>query len=640
MACACCEHSDQDQDRNNNEPGGSADYGRTLSFWAGAAVFALALSPALGGKAQIAAFAASVALLGGDVFFHAVKNLLRGRVLDENFLMSAAVIGAFSMGDHAEAAAVMIFYRIGEYAESRAVGRSRREIKELLDLKAEFANVKAGGAFVRKSPEELEIDDIILIKAGEKIPADCVALSGRGAVDTSALTGESAPRAVSEGDALLSGCVCLDAPITARVSARYENGAAARILELIENAEKNKSKAERFITRFSRVYTPVVVGCAVFLALLPPLFWGEPSEWLRRALIFLVVSCPCALVLSVPLAFFAGVGALSKMGVLVKGGGYIQQMARLNAVVFDKTGTLTSGGFEIKEIAAAPGANAREIMEIAGTLEKHSAHAIARSVTEGCASRGIDISRDAGDLREIAGFGITGTVSGELVCSGSLSLMEEYGLRGQAEALLGGSRDLSTVAHVARAGRYLGFISLRDRLKEDAATAIARIKELGRPRIVVLSGDRQESVADAARAAGADSFFAELLPGDKVERLLGIKKDGATAFVGDGINDAPALSAADVGLAMGALGSAAAVESADVVIMDDDIGKIARAMAFSRRVMSVVRQNIALAVVVKLAALLLSAAGLASMWLAIFADVGVCALTTLNSGRLIKIRRL
>ena len=595
-----------------------------------ALVAAIWLSPAegwLGGALYLLPYL----LVGYDVLWEAVEGVFHGEVFDENFLMAVATVGAIALGDWREGCAVMVFYQVGELFQSCAVDKSRRSISDLMDIRPDHANIEKDGALVQADPGDVEIGTIIVVQPGERIPIDGVVTEGESAVNTGALTGESLPRQVRSGDEVLSGCVNESGLLHIRTTKKFGDSTVARILDLVENSGKKKSEAENFITRFARVYTPVVCCCALALALLPPLFMWDASvigEWITRALTFLVISCPCALVISIPLSFFGGIGGASARGILVKGGNYLEALARMDCVVFDKTGTLTKGVFQV--IRTQPeGMDEQTLLSWAARAECYSGHPISQSLK---AAWGGEVqSGQVTDVEELGGCGLTARVDGHAVAVGNKRLMEKLGLN-PAEPQQAG-----TVVFVAVDGVYAGWILLGDVVKDRAREAIRGLKAEGISKTVMLTGDTDAAARHVARELGIDELHSRLLPADKVqwmERLLSERKDGKLlAFVGDGINDAPVLARADIGIAMGALGSDAAIEAADVVLMDDDPAKIALAMRISRRTLRIVRENIVFALAVKAACLVLGAVGVANMWLAISADVGVMVLAVLNAAR-------
>ena len=598
-----------------------------------ALVAAIWLSPAegwLGGALYLLPYL----LVGYDVLWEAVEGVFHGEVFDENFLMAVATVGAIALGDWREGCAVMVFYQVGELFQSCAVDKSRRSISDLMDIRPDHANIEKDGALVQADPGDVEIGTIIVVQPGERIPIDGVVTEGESAVNTGALTGESLPRQVRSGDEVLSGCVNESGLLHIRTTKKFGDSTVARILDLVENSGKKKSRAENFITRFARVYTPAVCCCALALALLPPLFMWDASvigEWITRALTFLVISCPCALVISIPLSFFGGIGGASARGILVKGGNYLEALARMDCVVFDKTGTLTKGVFQV--IRTQPeGMDEQTLLSWAARAECYSGHPISQSLK---AAWGGEVQNgQVTDVEELGGYGLTARVDGHAVAVGNKRLMEKLGLN-PAEPQQAG-----TVVFVAVDGVYAGWILLGDVVKDRAREAIRGLKAEGISKTVMLTGDTDAAARHVARELGVDEVHSQLLPADKVqqvERLLQERKDGKLlAFVGDGVNDAPVLARADIGIAMGALGSDAAIEAADVVLMDDDPAKIALAMRISRRTLRIVRENIVFALAVKAACLVLGAVGVANMWLAISADVGVMVLAVLNAARALR----
>lgn len=577
------------------------------------------------GALGLGLFLAAYLVIGWDVLWSALRNILRGQVFDEQFLMSIATIGALTLGEYPEAAGVMLFYQLGELFQSIAVGRSRRSIAALMDIRPDSALVLRNGAEELVSPEEVEVGEIILIKPGDKIPLDGVVTEGRSTVNTAALTGESLPLDCQEGSRVISGSINLSGLIKVRTESRFEESTVSKILELVENASEKKARVENFITRFARYYTPCVVLGALLLAIVPPLFFAQGWEmWIERALIFLMVSCPCALVVSVPMSFFGGIGGASRQGILIKGAGYMEQLARVKTVVFDKTGTLTKGSFTV-EAVHPESISEQQLLDIAAAAESYSAHPVAESIIQAQGGH-IDKTR-LGPVEELAGKGIKAQLDGESYYVGNGALMGSVGA-GWHECHLTG-----TVVHVSRGGEYLGHIVINDSLKPDSGKAVAMLKELGVKNTVMLSGDRRQVAEDVGRKLGLDQVYAQLLPGEKVEKVEELLPGGTLAFVGDGINDAPVLTRADVGIAMGALGSDAAIESADVVLMDDKPSKLPLAIKISRRTMNIVRQNIVFSLAVKGVILVLGACGIANMWTAIFGDVGVMVLAVLNSMR-------
>ena len=572
------------------------------------------------------AFVVPYLVIGWDVLWSALRNIAHGQVFDEKFLMAIATLGAFAIGEYPEAAAVMLFYQIGEFFQSVAVGRSRKSIAALMDIRPDYANVLRQGEEQQVDPEEVAVGETILVKPGEKIPLDGVVLEGSSSVNTAALTGESLPVDTTAGEQVVSGSINLTGLLKIRTESAYAESTVARILELVENSAEKKSRTENFITRFARWYTPLVVVSAVLLALIPPLFFhGDGSDWIRRALIFLVVSCPCALVVSVPLSFFGGLGGASRDGILIKGANYMEMLDKVDTVVFDKTGTLTQGRFAVDAIHPAE-ISEEELLDIAAVAESYSSHPVAESVVK--AHEGdIDRSR-IGEVKELAGMGIQAQVDGRTFYVGNGKLMDQVGAAWHECHLPG------TVIHIAEDSRYMGHIVISDQLKPDAAEAIRKLKARGITETVMLTGDTEKVAKAVAEQLGVDRVYAGLLPAQKVEQVEKLLAEGRrVAFVGDGINDAPVLSRADVGIAMGALGSDAAIESADIVLMDDKPSRLPLARKIARRTMRIVHENILFALAVKFGILFLSAAGLTNMWWAVFGDVGVLILAILNAMR-------
>ena len=581
-------------------------------------------------------FLAPYLLIGYDVLKEAVESIFHGQMLDEHFLMMVATVGALCVGELEEAVAVMLFYQVGELFQSYAVGKSRKSISALMDIRPDYANIERDGKLEQVDPEEIQVGDIIVVKAGEKVPLDGVVMEGKTTLNTAALTGESLPRDAAEGDQIISGCVNISGLIRVRVTKPFSESTVSRILELVENASNKKTRTERFITRFARIYTPAVVGAAVLLAIVPPLvLHGNWSDWIYRALTFLVVSCPCALVISVPLSFFGGIGGASSKGILVKGSNYIEALAHCETVVFDKTGTLTEGSFQVT--AVHPDAvDEKELLRLAAAAESYSDHPISLSLKAACHDS-ID-SKLVTNVHEIAGKGVQAEFEGHTLSVGNGKLMESLGIEEHK------CHKVGTIVHVAMDGKYLGHIVISDVIKPDAAKAIADLKACGVQRTVMLTGDRREVAQNVAQQLKLDDVKAELMPQGKVEaveELLKAKSPKSTlAFVGDGINDAPVLARADLGAAMGGIGSDAAIEAADIVLMDDDPRKLSLAMRISRKTMRLVWENIVFALAVKAVCLVLGALGIANMWVAIFADVGVMVLCVLNAARALNTKHL
>lgn len=595
-----------------------------------------------GGVWRLAGYLAAYLVIGHDILKKAWRGICNRRVFDENFLMAVATVGAFGLavytrsGDYLEGVAVMLFYQIGEWFQSWAVGRSRKNISQLMDIRPDYANVERDGKLERVDPDTVEVGTVILVQPGEKIPIDGVVEEGASTLNTSALTGESLPRSASAGDEVISGCVNMTGVLRIRTTKAFGESTVSKILDLVENASSRKSRSEDFISRFARVYTPVVCFSALALAVLPPVVslamgleagWGV---WLYRALTFLVASCPCALVISIPLSFFAGIGGASREGVLVKGSSYLEALSQTRRVVFDKTGTLTQGVFEVNAVHHSPMAEA-QLLEYAALAESASSHPISKSIQKAY-GRELDRSRVT-DIEEIGGNGVTAVVDGIKVAAGNDKLMERLGIAYQP------CHHVGTIVHMAVDGRYAGHILISDRVKPTAKEAVAALKRAGVTETVMLTGDARKVAEQVAAELGVDQVYAQLLPGDKVEKVEALLAEGGAgklAFVGDGVNDAPVLSRADIGIAMGAMGSDAAIEAADVVLMDDDPLKIAKALEISRKCLRIVYENIVFAIGVKIACLILVALGIAGMWLAVFADVGVMILAILNAIRCLK----
>lgn len=571
-------------------------------------------------------------LVGREVILKALKNIRNGQVFDENFLMLIATVAAFCIGEYSEACAVMIFYQVGELFESLAVGKSRASITAMMSIAPEYANVEREGEIEQLDPDEVEVGSVILIRPGEKVPLDGIVLEGSSFLDTAALTGEPVPREVRPGDAVISGCVNGETALRVKTTKAYEDSTVARILQLVESASEKKTRMENFITRFARWYTPVVTITAFLLAILPPLMLGVPAApWIKRACIFLIVSCPCALVISVPLGFFGGIGAASKRGILVKGSNFLESAAELKTLVFDKTGTLTRGEFRVIGIHPAEGSglSEEELLALAAHGESISAHPIAQSILQ---AYGGSIERARlGEMHETAGHGLAGQLDGRELLLGNEKLLESKEIDFPAV------KEHGTVVYAAHGGSYVGHIVIADVLKPGAAEALRALRDVGVEKLVMLTGDRKEAAEAIAAEVGVDTVYHDLLPADKVEqveRLLTEAKPGErVGFVGDGINDAPVLMRADVGIAMGSLGSDAAIEAADLVIMDDELSKLADIIRISRKTVRIVRQNVAFALAVKAAVLILGIFGLANMWEAVFGDVGVTVLAVLNAMR-------
>ncbi len=595
------------------------------------------------GIIQLVIFTAAYLTIGWDIIWKAVRNIAHGQVFDENFLMAIASIGAMVIGEYSEGAAVMIFYQVGELFQSVAVGKSRRSIAEMVDINPEYANVERGGEVSEVSPEEVAKGEIIVIRPGERIPLDGRIISGSSELNTAALTGESALRSVTEGDEIISGCINTSGLLRVEVSRPYSDSTVARILELVENSSENKAKTENFITKFARIYTPIVVFSAIALAIIPGAVtaalsgWTDFSgwsEWVYRALTFLVVSCPCALVISVPLSYFGGIGGASRHGIMIKGANYLEQLAKARTFVFDKTGTLTKGSFSVTEIVPS-GITEERLLEICAAAESYSTHPIAQSILAEAEKR--SLSAAAENAQEVAGFGVKAVINGETALVGNHRLMERENIPAPAVDSPG------TVIYCALSGKFAGYLVICDEIKPGTPGAIAELKSLCGAETVMLTGDRRSAAAAVAEAAGIDRVHAELLPDGKVAKVEALCREKspktALAFVGDGMNDAPALARADVGIAMGAMGSDAAIEAADIVLMNDNIESLPLAVRIARKTHRIVMQNIILAIGVKVLIMILTAFGIANMWLAVFGDVGVAVIAILNAMRAMRIKK-
>ena len=577
-------------------------------------------------------------IIAYDVVISAVRNITRGQVFDENFLMLVATAGAFVVGEFSEGVAVMLFYQVGELFQSIAVNRSRASIRELMDIAPEFANIEKDGKLVQVDPDDVEVGSTIVVKPGEKIPLDGVVIKGESMVDTSSLTGESVPRKLRTGDEVISGCVNQNATLYVKTTKEFDDSTVAKILELVENAGSKKAKAEKFVTKFARVYTPIVVFAALAFFIIPSIITGDWFEWLQRACTFLVVSCPCALVISIPMGFFGGIGVASREGILIKGGNYLEAVADLETVVFDKTGTLTQGVFKITEIAPENGISEATLLETAAHAEQMSNHPIAESIKNAHTEAGGEIDLSAvTDAQEVSGHGIEAVLRGEKVLAGNAKLLNKHGVVFEEKESAG------TICYVAKEGKYLGHIVISDVVKPEAKEAISELKNAGVKRTVMLTGDRRSAGEAVGKELGLDKVYTDLLPADKVSHVEALLEESTEkvklAFVGDGINDTPVLARSDIGFAMGGIGSDAAIEAADIVIMDDDIRKIAKTKRISKFTLSIIRQNIAIALIVKLGIIVLSIFGIANMWIAVFGDVGVAVICILNSMRILSRRK-
>lgn len=597
-----------------------------------AVFFAAALIFKFNNAVELVLFLISYLAVGGSILLKAAKNIYYGQIFNENLLMAIASVGAFIIGEYPEGTAVMLFYQVGELFEKIALDRSRKSIAALMDIRPDYANIEKDGQIMQVSPEEVKVGDIILVKAGEKVPLDGVIEKGNSTLDTSSLTGESLPKDVLEGDAVLSGCINISRPLYIRVTRPFEESTVAKILELVEKSEEKKARTENFITRFAKYYTPAVVTAALLLAVIPPLVAnGDWNDWIYRALAFLVTSCPCALVISIPLSFFGGIGGASRNGILIKGGNFIEALSKADIVVFDKTGTLTKGSFKVSEINARNGDSA-QLLELAALAECYSNHPISLSL-KAAYGKPIDTARIA-NSEEIAGYGVIAEIDGKTVLAGSEKLMKKHNIAFRP------TRNIGTVVHVARDGEYLGSIVIADEVKPYAAETVGALKANGIRKTVMLTGDVREAGDYYANLIGVDEVYSGLLPAGKVEqveKLLAEKdKNKSLVFVGDGMNDTPVLTRADVGIAMGGLGTDAAIEAADIVLMDDQPKKVLSAIKLSRKTMRIARQNIIFALGIKLLVLLLAGIGVADMWEAVFADVGVSVIAILNALRALK----
>lgn len=574
-------------------------------------------------------YAAVYLFIGWDILWKAVRVIFSGQFLDENFLMAIASVGAFFVSEYSEAVAVILFYQVGELFQSCAVSNSRKNIAALMDIRPDYANLERDGEITETDPEEVHIGDIIVIKPGEKIPLDCVVIEGNSTIDTASVTGEPIPMDACEGKTLISGCVNINGVLRCKVTSEFGESTVSKILELVENASENKAKAENFITKFARYYTPCVVAAALLIGIVPPLFNGEWGEWIKRALTFLVISCPCALVISVPMTFFGGIGGASRSGILVKGANYLEILAEVKTVVFDKTGTLTKGNFEVTSVNPVA-VSENELLRLAAYAEYYSAHPIAQSLKK---AYGAEIDKNLlGEVSEKSGRGISAVVDGKLILLGGEKLMFENSVAFEP------CKTAGTVVYAAENGEYRGYIVISDRIKAESPIAIKELKKCGVQTTVMLTGDNELTGKSVAAEIGIDKAYCGLLPSDKVEivRKLLEEKNGRLVFAGDGINDAPALTSADIGIAMGGIGSDAAIEAADAVIMDDNPLKISLAIKIACKTLAIVKQNIVFALGVKGVVLLLGALGIAGMWAAVFADVGVCVIAVLNAMRALK----
>lgn len=600
-----------------------------------AVLFAVGSLLTLDPTAEMAVFLVCYVVIGWDIVWKALTNILHGQVFDENFLMTIATIGALILGEHSEGVAVMLFYQVGEWFQSYAVSKSRKSIASLMDIRPDYANVERNGKLKQVDPEEVNIGDTIVVKPGERVPLDGKIIKGTSALDTSALTGESMPRDVEPGMEVISGCINQTGILTIQTTKKYGESTVAKILDLVENASDKKGKTENFISRFARYYTPIVVFAAIALAVLPPLVTGQPfTVWIYRALTFLVISCPCALVISIPLSFFGGIGGASKIGVLVKGSNYLESLAHTEVVVFDKTGTLTKGSFAVSQINAVSMKEA-QLLELAAYAEDYSNHPISLSIKKAYGKK-IDHSRIS-DVQEIAGHGVRAVIDGKTILAGNAKLMDKEGIAYIPSNAIG------TIIYLACNGKYAGYIVIEDEIKADAPSAIKALKEVGVRKTVMLTGDADAVGKKVAQKLELDQAYTELLPADKVDRvemmLRQTTEKGKLVFVGDGINDAPVLARADVGIAMGGLGSDAAIEAADVVLMTDEPSKISAVVQIARKTIRIANENIVFALGVKILVLILGATGYANMWAAVFADVGVSVIAILNAIRAMRVKK-
>ncbi|WP_264175010.1 heavy metal translocating P-type ATPase [Clostridium sp. CS001] len=620
-------HTHDDDEENNKT--------KIITFLMGVVLFTIAIIFKFNNLVEFALFFTSYLLIGGEVLLIAIKNILRGQVFDENFLMALATVGAFSIGQFAEGVGVMLFYQVGEFFQDVAVNKSRKSITALMDIRPDYANKKINDEIVKLDPEEVHIGDIIIVKPGEKVPLDGIVIEGKSLIDTAALTGESVPREVKSGDDILAGCINKNGLLTIEVNKEFGQSTLAKILDLVQNASSKKAPTEKFITKFARYYTPIVVISAMILAILPPLLipGATFSEWIYRALVFLVVSCPCALVISIPLGFFGGIGGASKNGILVKGGNYLEALNNVEVVVFDKTGTLTKGVFKVTEIHEESDISKEELLEYAAHIESYSNHPIAISILKAY-DKAVN-KEDIRDFEEVAGKGLRANIRGKDVIAGNSKLMDSESISySKAE-------NVGTIIYIAIDKKYAGSIIISDEIKEDSIHAIESLKSMGVKKIVMLTGDNKDIASNIGKKLGVDEVYSELLPHEKVEKLETLDKQkspkGKIVFVGDGINDAPVLARADIGIAMGGVGSDAAIEAADIVIMTDEPSKIAEAIKIAKKTKSIVMQNIIFALSVKIVILVLAVFGISTMWEAVFGDVGVALIAVLNSMRAMKI---
>ena len=624
----CCRHEHEHGHNHGHEHGGEENPKKEIiRIAAGAVLFALGFAAGFTGLPDVfryALLALSYLVLGGPVLLSALKGIIHGELFDETFLMSIATIGAAVLGEYNEAVFVMLFYSVGEFAQDLAADKARDNIEELMELEPSHAKrMKEDGSIEEIEPETVEIGDVLLVPAGEMVPVDGIALNGS-VLDTKAVTGESVPVCVHEGSEVVSGAFVTGQALKVRACVAFEDSTVSRIMELVENSRESKAPTEKFITRFARVYTPVVTGLAVLLAVVPSLITGDWATWTHRALTFLVISCPCALVLSIPLSFFAGIGGAASKGILVKGGTHLQTLARVETVAFDKTGTLTTGEFKVQKVFVSEGVTEQDVLDAAGAVERHSTHPVAKVLASSS-----DRNTDAKEVKEYSGRGMEGTVDGKKILVGNAGLMKENGID------TGSLKDSGegTGIYVASDGKLLGYVVIGDRIKDNAKQTVQDLRKLGISRIVMLSGDREENARRIGEQAGLDMVYGQLLPQQKVEKMEELKKSSLCAYVGDGINDAPVLMTADCAIAMGGVGSASAIEAADVVIMNDDISRIPLAVRIAAKTLRNAKQNICFAIGVKVACMVLGALGITGMGIAVFADTGVALLCVLNSMR-------
>ena len=619
VGCSCHKHSHEDENESKKQ---------IIKIVVSALLFGVSFFVPIAWLKTVI-LVVSYLIVGAEVIIRAVKNIFKGEIFDENFLMVVATIGAFAIAEYPEAAAVMLFYQIGEFFQDLAVDKSKKNISALMDIRPDSANLSLNNDIKIVKPSELKIGDIIIIKAGEKVPVDCEIISGKTSLNTVALTGESLPRDVTEGDCILSGSINLSSTISAEVTTLYGESTVSKIIELMENSSAKKSKAENFITKFAKYYTPIVVLLAALIAIVPSLFDGLWSQWIYRGLSFLVVSCPCALVISVPLSFFAGIGGASKAGILVKGSNYMETLSKTDTIVFDKTGTLTEGSFEITEIFA--NINSDELIKIAAHIECDSSHPISMSIKRKY-GKSLDLST-VSEITELAGMGVKGRLNNEIYFVGNEKLMNKNNINFQKPNTLG------TVVYVSNDSEFLGYFVVSDVIKDDTKSALKALKEIGIKKTVMLTGDNKAVAESVGKELSIDEIYSELLPADKVEKVEKILSDEhKTAFVGDGINDAPVLALSDIGIAMGGVGSDAAIQAADMVIMNDKISKIVTAIRISKNTLKIVKENIIIALTIKFIVLALIAFGFGTMWLAVFADVGVTLIAIFNALRALRVK--